>query len=231
MRVVFIVALLLCFRSVNAQNQNNFGVFPVYSQTGKLTEKIYYNLFLFSAIDLNKSGQDWFLWYNENTLGYKISERISVAGSYTYQRSNVLQTYATNEHRLWQQIQYELPLNKKLILNQRVRFDERFIQDHVANMYPLSHRLRYLIGAKYTINEKYFVSTYNELFFKTSTPRSTVYGENWAFIGLGVKTSENTSLEIGPTYIIWVTNDALDRLNLWYLQVQFNTTINLIKIQ
>ena len=226
-KFIFIILVFFVLTNSFAQHVNNIGLFPVYSQSGVLYKKLNYNIFLFGAIDLNKTSNNWFMFYDENSISYMFSDRLSASVSYTYQRSNVLDKYATNENRVWQQIQYEHPLNDRLSLKHRLRFDERFIEDKSTNTYPFSHRLRYLIGGKYTLNEKFYLSAYNEFFFNTSTPSSIVYGENWGFIGLGIKTSTNTSLDLGPTYITWVTNDELDRLNLWYLQVQFNTTINL----
>lgn len=219
---ISIVSVLVLNFTFGLRAQNNWGLFPVYSQEGKITEKLHYNVFLFSAINLNMSNDKWFMFYDENTLIYKFTERLSVAGSYTFQRSNVLSTFATNENRLWQQVQYEHAVSDQLSLKHRLRFDERFIQGEA-----FSHRLRYLIGFKYVVSDRLYWSGYNEFFMKTSTPRSTVYGENWAFFGLGIKTSDNTSLDVGPTYITWVTNDALERLHLWYMQVQFNAKINL----
>ena len=226
-----ILVLLLTFLSIvmKAQNVNNYGFFPVYSQSGDISKKLNYNLFLFGAVDVNKTGNKWFMFYTENTFGYKITDKLSFAASYVYQRTFVNQKYAINEHRVWQQIQLETPINSKFEIKNRIRFDERFVQNIETGNYPFSHRLRYLIGSKLKLNTKFYISAYNEFFFQTSKPRSAIYGENWAFVGLGINTSKKTSLDIGPTYITWVTNDNLDRLNLWYLQVQFNTTLNFTK--
>ncbi|HSZ26349.1 MAG TPA: DUF2490 domain-containing protein [Cytophagaceae bacterium] len=220
--------------TIQAQTLTFYGLFPVYNQTGRIYKKLDYSIFLFAALNtFNQKigGTDYpskyFLLYDENALIYNLSKQFSVAASYTYQRTDVFLNSYVNEHRIWEQVAFKHFI-RKATLKHRLRFDERFIQDRTNNTYPLSHRLRYLIGADLPLSDKYYLTGYNEFFFTTSSPRNAFYGEDWAYIGIGLKTKMG-KFEAGPIHITWVRYPAQDRMNLWYLQLSWMTTINLTK--
>ncbi|MDX2190419.1 MAG: DUF2490 domain-containing protein [Bacteroidota bacterium] len=237
-----LLATLLLFivwsEATQAQNLNYYGFFLVYNQTGRIYKKWDYSIFLFAAINTFNQKIDGvsyppktFLLYDENAVIYNATKQLSFAASYTYQRVDPFLSSYSNEHRIWEQVAYKHFINKATIKH-RIRFDERFIQNRADNTYPLSHRLRYLIGLEMPLkkeSDKYYLTAYNEFFFTTSTPTDAFYGENWAYAGIGVKTKTAGKLEAGPVYITWVRNPAQDRMNLWYLQLSWMTTLNFTK--
>jgi hypothetical protein len=217
---------------------NYFGLFPVYNQTGRIYKKWDYSLFMFAALNTFNQKMDGvnyppkaFLLYDENAIIYNATKQLSFAVSYTYQGTDLFQGDYVNEHRVWEQAAYKHSI-KNVELVHRLRFDERFIQDRTDNTYPLSHRLRYRLALTVPLkkgSDKYYFTAYNEFFFTTSTPRNAFYGENWAHAGIGIKASKTSSFEAGPIYITWVRDSAQDRMNLWYLQLSWITTLNITK--
>lgn len=221
--------------SITAQNQNFYGIFPVVSHSGILSKKFEYNFFLFTALNTFKQEYDGVkypkkavMFYVENTLIYNFNPKFSVAASYTYQRNNPFTSDYSNENRLWQQVTYRAFLKKtKLIF--RLRFDERFTKDRVTNERPLSTRLRGLVGIELRLKkdtDKYYFTAYNEFFFNTSKPTYSIYAENWAYAGVGIKTQKYGSFEVGPLYIGGVRNANIDLQNLIYLQLSWITNID-----
>lgn len=239
-KLLFPLLLLFAIPTSMAQNLNFYGLFPVYNQTGRIYKKWEYSIYLFAAIntfDQTIEGVTYpakvFMIYDENALVYNASKKLGFAVSYTYQRTDPFLSSYVNEHRIWAQVGYKQFLNKTT-LRHRLRFDQRYIQDRATDTYPAHNRLRYLIGIEFPLKKesnKYYFTAYQEFFFTTSTPRDAVYGENWAYAGIGVRTQKAGAFEIGPTYITWVRNADLDRLNLWYLQLTWNTTINFTKTE
>ncbi len=237
-RVLLILLFFtLWIELINAQDLNFYGLFPVYNQNGRIYKKWDYSIFLFGAVNTFNQKIEGvtypaktFLLYDENAIVFNATKQLSFAISYTYQRSDPFLNSYNNEHRIWEQVTYKHFI-KKVTIKHRIRFDERFIQNRTNNSYPLSHRLRYLIGTEFPLQKsgKCYFTSYNEFFFTTSSPRGTFCGENWAYAGIGVKTKKIGNFEAGPTYITWVRNAALDRMNLWYLQLSWITTINLSK--
>jgi hypothetical protein len=233
--ITFFIAINIQI-TLKAQNLNYFGLFPVYNQNGNIYKKWDYSLFFFSAINtFNQTikGVDYppnvFLVFGEAALAYNVNRKFSIAGAYVYQGANVFNSDYVSENRLYQQITYKHFINEKTTLRHRLRFDERFIQDRETGKAPLSHRLRYLFGIETVLSEKLYFTVYNEVFFTTSTPKAAFYSENWAYAAIGFKTKKMGNFEAGPIFITWVRDAAQDRINLWYLQLTWITTLNFSK--
>ena len=240
MKKVFFTSfvLLLIAYHTNAQTLNLFGVFPSYSQSGRIYKKWDYSLYLFGAINtFNQTIQEVknppkvFLLYSDNIIAYNFSKRFAAAVSYTYQRTDPFLNTFINENRVWQQIGYKCSIGK-LQLRQRLRNDERFIQNRpITSNYYFSDRLRYLIGIEFPLKKEsnYYFNAYNEFFFTLTKQRFAVYQENWAYAGIGTKTKKTGNFEIGILSVSWLRDSNKDRLNLWYLQLTWITTINISK--
>jgi len=220
---------------LTAQNLNYFGLFPVYNQNGNISGKFDYSIFLFGAVNtFNQTieGTNYppkvFILYGEGAVSYNFNKNFSASFAYVYERQNPFGSDFRNENRLYQQLTYKHFVGNSTI-KQRLRFDERFVQNRATGEAPLSHRLRYLLGFETPISEKWYFSTYNEFFFSTSLPQDAFYSENWGYAGVGFKTKKWGNIEAGPIFITWVRNPAQERMNLWYLQIAWMTEINLSK--
>jgi hypothetical protein len=109
-----------------------------------------------------------------------------------------------------------------------LRFDNRFIQDHVTGKTPYTNRIRYLIGINIPIKDKLYFAAYEEAFFNTYKGATAIYAENWAYAAIGIKLNEKNKIEVGPLYITW--NAGVNTwFNQYYLQVTWVSHINLTK--
>ncbi len=234
MRKGFIVLLLLSNSFLKAQSVYVGGLFPTLDHSGTLTNKFDYSLYYFAAFPLanfqkpDVSKDAFFhLLYLEQALTYKVNSKFSLTGSYLYQRTNVIYDNYVNENRFYIQAKYKHSV-KKINLTHRLRFDGRFIQNKITNETPFTHRVRYLIGIDTPINDKWYFSAYEEAFFNTFSGASIIYGENWAYAGIGKKINSKNKIELGLLYITWNIGGN-NWFNQCYLQLTWNTHLDFRK--
>lgn len=211
------------------------GIIPVISQTSRINDKLNFNIFLSTTIDAFKAdiggihypSTDMQL-YVQPSVNFRLNQKTQLAGSYTYQRNNPFRDNFINEHRLWQQISYIIPLSKGKIGN-RLRFEERFIQNKLTASFPLSTRLRYQIS--YTqplsltskMNGKFYFNCYNEWYFSLSGNKNAFYSENWTYSGIGYQIGKKEKIEFGYLFQVAVRNSQHDLRFLNLLQIAWIT--------
>ncbi len=235
------IFLLACtmFASVitYAQNINHFGLFPVIDHSGQLSDKWNYSLYYFGAFNLindmvnNKpDNEGFFIFYSEEALTYSLNRNLSFTGAYVYERQHPLdKDIYRNENRFYIQTMLKSNIGKVQLRN-RVRYDGRFIQNRITNETPYTSRIRYLIGISFPLGsmpDKFYFNASNEMFFNTYSNPVAVYGENWAYAGVGLKTKRAGAFEVGPFYMFWVANKQKDLLNFYYLQLSWITKLDL----
>lgn len=223
-----VVALLMVYFSVSAQNISIGGIFPTIDHSGKLSERWSYNSYLFGAIKPYSSSEGHarpLYFYGEFGLSYLLINNLWFTGSYVYERQEPFETIARNEHRLFQQLTYTLPLNR-FNIKQRLRFDERFIENLSTDQFEFSHRIRYLIGATYDLSDEFYLMSYTEFFFNTTSGAHFQFNENWSAFQLGYKISERSSIEFGYLYVGWIYNNQNDWFNQYYLQATWVSTLD-----
>jgi len=232
-----IVCILFAGGVASAQNLNHFGVFPVIDHSGQLSDKWNYSLYYFGAFNLvnDKSSESpdmsgFFIFYSETAMTYSLNKSLSFTGAYVYERQRPLdKDYYRNENRF--HIQTMLKSNiGKFELRNRLRYDGRFIQNRETNETPYTSRLRYLIGVTVPLGgEKFYFNASNEMFFNTYSDAEVVYGENWAYAGVGLRTKKAGAFELGPFYMFWVANKERDLLNFYYIQLSWITKVDFRK--
>jgi hypothetical protein len=235
-RKITLLFLSLFFFSfiVKAQSSYVGGLFPTIDHSGRLSNKWNYSIYYFAAFPLvniqkpDVSKDTYFnLLYFEQAMSYKLTDKISLTGAYVYQRSNVVQADYVNENRFYLQGTYKHSLHK-INLRHRLRFDGRYIQNRVTHETPFTNRLRYLIGIDFPITDKFYFSGYEEAFFNTYKGASVVYGENWAYAGLGKKLNAFNKVELGLLNISWNTGSN-SWYNQYYLQLTWSNSIDFRK--
>jgi hypothetical protein len=200
------------------------GVFPTIDHSGNISNKWGYGLYYFSAFPLLNIDKpnitkdaNFLLFYSEQSLTYKVTEKFSLTGSYVYQRANAVYDTYVNENRFYIQAKFRFSF-KKVNLTHRLRFDGRFIQNRFTNETPFTHRVRYLLGIDFPLNEKSYFTAYEEAFFNTFENPGAVYGENWAYAAWGRKLNDKNKIEAGILYITWNTGKT-NWFNQYYLQL------------
>ena len=224
-KALFIIIFLFTVISVKPQSTYVGGVFPTIDHSGDISNKVGYGLYYFGAFPLLNFSKpnlskdaNFLLFYSEQSLSYKLSDKFTLTGSYVYQRSNAVYDNYVNENRFYMQAKYKHTI-KNIKLTHRLRFDGRFIKNRVTNKTPFTNRIRYLIGIEIPINEKLYFTAYEEAFFNTFENASVIYGENWANVSIGRKINSNNKIEAGILYITWNTG-----MNSWFNQYYAQVT-------
>lgn len=113
----------------------------------------------------------------------------------------------TREHRVYETLTLKSKLNR-IQLSNRIRVDHRSL--HQGNEAFTQHRLRYRIGATYSINKRWLLVAYNETFTSITTQK---FEQNWSFSALGYRVNKNLKLELG--YLKQITpSKNFDRLQV-----------------
>lgn len=237
-KIVFLIFLSTLLSEIKAQNLTFYGVLPAISQTGRIAERIDYNFFASTTIDMfsqtvnNQAfpARDLQL-YIQPSIIYKFSPNLNTSFSYTYQRNNPLSDDYANEHRLWQQVIFGHNA-QKLRFTHRIRFEERFIENRVTNEYPLATRLRYQFATSLPLQGKtldkneFYLNTYNEFYFSLTGIKNATYSENWSYLGLGYNFGKMGRLEIGYLLQFAVRNMQKDVRMFNLLQTTWITNFN-----
>lgn len=228
MRELLIVkVLVIAFTfSLKGQSINVGGVFPTIDHSGNLSNKLEYSLYYFAAFPIfkfdgiNISKKSYFhLFYSEQALNYNLSKKISLTGSYVYQRENVIDDNFVNENRFYVQTKYNHKV-QKVNFTHRIRFDGRFIQNRITNKTPFTHRVRYLVGIDMPINENIYFTAYEEAFFNSFKKAEVVFGENWTYTAIGKKLNDKNKIELGLLFITWHIGKT-NWFNQYYFQLSW----------
>jgi len=226
--LIFTAIAFIAFLNTKAQSTFVGGLFPTIDHSGTITKHLEYSFYYFGAFpmfnfnkpDISKDA-NFLLFYSEQALTFNVNKHLSFTGAYVYQRENVTQNNYVNENRVHIQATYKHTA-KTVNLKQRLRFDNRFVQNRTTGETPFTHRLRYLIGLDVPIKNKknnLYFTAYEEVFFNTFKNSGSFYGENWAYAALGVKLNDKNKIETGPLYISWNTGG-----NNWFHQYYLQLT-------
>ncbi|MDX2195328.1 MAG: DUF2490 domain-containing protein [Cytophagales bacterium] len=206
-----------------AQSLSHQGLFHAQAISISMSKSITYDLFLFYTLHPHHGSTnpkpEAFMGYVENALSYKISDNINCSLAYVYERLMPFTNLYRNEHRIHAQLMYNIHLTSRFTLYQRLRTDQRFIENRAADIYNFVWRGRYLAGLNIALNKTFYLNIYNEVFFTITHPRAAFYSENWALAAVGINTPHMGNIEAGPMYITWVNNDAGERTNLYYINI------------
>lgn len=145
-------------------------------------------------------------------LGYNLSENNNILMGYGYILSenyigDTDDKVQVNEHRIYQQFIIKQKF-KKMSLQHRFRFEERFVEDE------FKMRFRYFLGLNVELSKKeikkYYLSAYNEIFLNT---KSSIFDRNRLYGGIGYRLSDKIRFEIGYMNQFFETGNR-DQLNI-----------------
>jgi hypothetical protein len=237
-KISFLIFLLGLFGGLTAQNLTFYGFLPAVSQTGRISNRVDYNFFGSTTIDAFRStigGTEYpakdLQLYIQPSVVYKFSPNFNTSCSYTYQRNNPLTADFGNEHRIWEQFIYAHSFSKYRFTN-RVRFEQRFIENRTNKTYPMSTRLRYQLGLNFPLQGKtlekneFYVNAYNEFYFSLTGNKNATYSENWTYVGIGYHLGKAGRLEIGYLLQMAVRDAKKDIRRLNLCQVSWITNFN-----
>ena len=173
-------------------------------------------------------------FYVGPSIIYKYSPQLNFTLSYAYQRANPFSDDFSNEHRVFQQAVYSMPVLTGNFY-QRARIEQRFIINNQNQAAPMATRFRYMVGYNLPLQgerlepKEFYLNTYNEFFFSTSGRSNAVYSENWLYAGIGYKTINSDNIEIGPLLITTVNNTEGQLRHFLMLQVLWSTNFDFFR--
>lgn len=207
-----------------SQNKSVVGLFPTLDASIPLAKKWNGGLYYFLASPVmnlsHKPGHsplpDILLFYGEHWLNYSLTRKMNLSMAYVFQKENVLKDYPVEENRIHFQFLYHLSRN----ISFRIRQDIRFITDNQTDVKnSFKQRARFLSGFKFNLNEKSYLSMYQEFFINLPEKSKPYYAENWAYFGHAWRLTDITTLENGLLYITWKMNAAG-----WFHQLYYQFT-------
>lgn len=243
---IYIFFLCLSW-SASAQTWTFFGVFPQYSQTGSITKRLGYNVFLSATSHATSQKAELpgiamldLQYYAQPSLTFKVTEAIQVGVGYAYVRHNLF-GIRVNENRLWAQSLLTHGISGSQVrMTHRLRYEERYPLRLSTDKWSLAQLGRYHVGATIpffdTKKQKtgWYAAFSNEAFFcftgaKNSpiSSKNAFYGENWIFGGVGYNTGRWGKVEVGYQYQNLIRDPAQDHRHLHLLQVQWSTNFSL----
>ena len=242
-------ALLACGAMLptiaGAQNIVVDGLTPTITQITPLSKKLDWNIFLGNTINptnrhfgtLNYPEADVRLQFN-NTFIYKFTPAFSAGGGALYQRNFPFDDRYSNEYRPYQQViitQYAGTLR----VNNRIRFNERFIQNRNTNKYPLTTTLQYTTsfvipfsGSKNVDPKTFYATGYaEEYFFLHGANKYSFFGEFWANASAGYNMGKWGKLQAGLQYEWLVRNAAKDSRKIVNLETDWITNFDIFGVK
>lgn len=246
-RLLFpITFFLLASVPLRAQLWSYFGVFPQYSQTGSISKRLTYNLFLSSTLDpFRQSVETKYFptsdlqFYAQPALHYKLTLNTQLGIGYAYVKHHLFGLYV-NENRVWAQAVTSIPWGRAR-LTHRLRYEERYPLNLKTKQWSYAQLFRYHVG--YTLplyNPKArtsgpFVSVSNEAFLCLSgaknspvSSKAAFYGENWTYGGVGYNFGNRWGkVELGYVFQDLVRNKAKEHRHLHLVQATWSTNFSL----
>lgn len=248
LRIAAINGLYVCLAApAAAQNWTFFGVFPQYSQTGSITKRLGYNVFLSATSHATSQQAESpgialldLQYYAQPSLTYKITENIQAGIGYAYVRHNLF-GIRVNENRLWAQtILTHGITNSRVRMSHRFRYEERYPLRLSTDKWSLAQLGRYHVSATIPFFDPgqqktgWYAALSNEAFFCFSgaknspiSAKNAFYGENWSYGGVGYNAGRWGKLEMGYQYQNLVRNPAQHHRHLHLLQIQWATNFSL----
>lgn len=118
-------------------------------------------------------------------VGYRLNNRFSVWGGFTWFRSNVADTTLINEHRAWQQLSWNMMHWRNATLRSRTRLEERFRDGRDGT--DLRLRQLFRLDARFEFMRELSFILGNESFhhLKDTVWTGKGYGQNRFYTGIG----------------------------------------------
>jgi hypothetical protein len=117
-------------------------------------------------------------------ISYRLNSRFSLAGGYAYYRTDARGLGTRNEHRAWQQLDWNMAYWDSSVLRSRTRLEQRFVQDQSDTAWWL--RQRFYVEFPVSPESNTTLKAGAEVFFQLRETHWTEqgYAQSRLFIGL-----------------------------------------------
>jgi len=130
-------------------------------------------------------------------INYHISDKAQVTLGYAHIPTDPTFTEPDGEeniveNRIYQQFILRNNVGK-FKFTHRYRLEQRFIDNPITGN-DTQHRARYFLRVTYPLNEKWFLTAYDELFINLQEP---IFGQNRLYGAIGYNVNKNVALQFG----------------------------------
>ncbi len=229
--MVFIILLLPL--ALNAQHKTDHTnmLWTGYYNTVRFNKK--WSLVSDAQLRTRDWAEKWSQLLVRSGLNYSFNDHIAATGGLAFFKNAQYvekQLFLKNEWRPWQEISYQVKLNK-INFTQRIRTEQRFLQQLINNnltkTYQYTFRLRYRFDVQFPLQEKLKALMGNEVMIN---PRfintNRFFDQDRIFAGVNYKLADRTSLQFQYLKIFqWHSNTSvLENENVLRLNIyqQFN---------
>ncbi len=210
MRQIALFILFLTLTSpILAQKQINdqFNTWITYSGNHKFTEK--WDVHTLYSMRRHDFVADWQQSLLRVGVGYKLTKKIKTQIGYDWIRTFPYGaqpiSHVTDEHRAWVHLNTKFQ-EKRFSFLQRLRFENRVIEQFDANLnksgFVLKYRLRYKFGLVVPLNhsqleDKTLFMNFNNEIFMNVINSTKYFDQNWFYTGFGWRFNKSISVKIG----------------------------------
>jgi hypothetical protein len=191
MRSLLSLVLIACFSVFSTAQESNLGNWLIYIGSKKIDSK--WNWHHEAQYRNYNAIGDLEQLLLRTGIGYNLSENNNnLLGGYGFIRSeNYLdgkdEKVIVNEHRIYQQFITKQKFTVASVQH-RYRFEQRWVES------DFKMRFRYFLSLSIPIDEKFYLSTYNEIFLNVS---ENTFDRNRLYGGLGYRLNDKIRLELG----------------------------------
>ncbi|KAA5823563.1 DUF2490 domain-containing protein [Algibacter amylolyticus] len=205
--IVILLSISVCNGYSQSNQEEKTGSWFTYAGTHRVSDKL----------SISTLSQVWMFELAENFnfillyggINYKVSANLTTSLAYGYGDIDggfYTDKPHTYENRIFEQVTFKHKVSN-LPFDHRFRVEQRFF--HKYDFKSTSHRFRYRLGTKLTLNKSLFIRLNNEFL---ATLESDILTENRLYTALGINISKSCNVQLG--YL----NRKINGLNLHRLQ-------------
>ena len=247
MKRLLLVSLIFFFGPICfAQRLPFFGLFPQFSQTGPISKKLNYNLFVSStitAVPTTIEGHQYpataLQVYVQPSLHYKLLPNVQVGLGYAYAKHDLFGLHV-QENRAWAQLVAGHSVSGQTRLTHRLRYEERYPFRVSSQQWSYATLIRYHVGVNVPLYDLkaqkrgFFLSATNEAFFCLTgakngpiSAKNAFYGEDWVSAGVGYNAGKWCKFDVSYQFQDLIRDPAKNHRHLHLLQLNWSTNLSL----
>lgn len=217
-----LLIFLLIFNKGDAQKEivrQNLWWMRYYNQTTLKNTKLVFHYEIEGRRFLETKERHHFITHAR--LHYKVNSQFNVGGGVTYSRQSSQfpireDNLVVPEIRFVQEANYNIPINKRIALQQRFRIDERFIRinngSELLDGYYFNFRFRFRFQGNFRLNsdenkKPTILKISDEVMFNAGSKITyNIFDQNRLYFGLEQQFSKSIAGEVG--YLHWFQQTA-----------------------
>jgi hypothetical protein len=145
-------------------------------------------------------------YFYRTGIRYFLNKQLSAAAgtAFFFTRTSFDKSNAEfgREFRLWQEINWQLPLTKKIQLHNRIRTEERFFADTKNSPSFNAFRLRYRLAAIQTVTQKWSIQLADE-YMQQARSGQFKFNQNRLSATAIYQAGGSTQLQGGYMWLLW----------------------------